>query len=218
MNATKDAAATGLRFDRITKEYGQGFSLGPVSARLRFGELVSLRGPNGSGKTTLLRLAAGLAEPTKGRITIDGFIAGSLGARRLVSFVPDGPIFYSDISVGEHIEFVCGLHGVDPRSQEVAQTTAELGVTPLREHLPSRLSKGQQQRCFIALALVRPFSVLLLDEPFTGLDREGKLTLSTLIDSNRAQGKLIVAATHDPDLLLEVDRAIVLDDGRVVDA
>ena len=139
-----------------------------------YGEAVALIGHNGSGKTTFLRIAAGLLEPSDGTVLIDGHPAGSLPARAAMAYLSDSPTFYEDLSVWEHLEYVARLHGHDDWEQDAADLLDHLGLYDRADDLPTSFSRGLRQKASIAMGFIRPFDVLLVDEPFVGLDASGQ--------------------------------------------
>ncbi len=205
-----------LLAEGATKAYGDLVALAPLDLRVRPGELLALIGHNGSGKSTFLKLAAGLLDLTDGSIVVDGAPAGSHEARAAVSYLPDEPVLYDDLSVREHMAYVAALHGVDASEEELDELIARVELSHRADDLPARFSRGLRQKTSIALGLVRPFELLLVDEPFVGLDATGKNALLSLIDDVHADGAAIVVATHDPAFVDRVDRCIALRDGEVV--
>ncbi len=204
-----------LRAAGASREYDGFVALAPLELSVGAGEAVALIGPNGAGKTTLLTLAAGLLELSAGRLAVGGAEVGSLEARRAVSYLPDQPVFYDDLSLGEHLEYVAGLHGVEDASARAAELLERLGLADWREHLPSEFSKGMRQKASIALALVRPLSLLLADEPFDGLDPPGRAVLFELLSESRDAGAATIVSTHRRDVIETADRCVALCDGAV---
>ncbi len=205
-----------LATDGLTKSYGDLVALEPLNLSVPEGQRLALVGHNGSGKTTLLRIAAGLLEPSGGTVTIVGSPAGSLEARAAVSYLPDNPVLYDDLSVLEHIEYVCRLHDADDWQSRATGLLAELGLTERADDLPSRFSRGLRQKTAILLGLIRPFSVLLIDEPFVGLDPPGRTALVDLLDDATDSGATVVVATHQMDFVSRAERCVALRDGAVV--
>lgn len=201
----------------VSKSFGDHVALRDVSLSVEAGRIVALVGHNGAGKTTLLRVVAGLLDPTSGSVTVDGLAAGSLEARGLVSFIPDAPVLYEDLSLYEQAEYVARLHGVEDWAFRADQLIEGFGLTERRDDLPARFSRGMRQKASVVLGLVRPFGVLLVDEPFVGLDTAGKAAFMSLLVDAQADGAAILVSTHQPDLLRIADRCIVLEDGIVVD-
>jgi ABC-2 type transport system ATP-binding protein len=197
----------------LTKDYGDQQGLSPLDLRIELGQRVALLGHNGSGKTTFLRMVAGLLEPTGGTAMVHGHPAGSLPARAVTAFCSDQPTFYDDLSLWEHLDFVARLHGRQDWDQLAADLLGALGLYERADDLPTRFSRGLRQKASIALAFVRPFEVLLVDEPFVGLDLTGREALLELFDQASADGATLLVATHDLSFLERVDRVIVLRDG-----
>jgi len=211
-----DDDAPAVHADQLTKDYGDLIALAPLDLVVPPGQSVALIGHNGSGKSTFLRMAAALLDPSDGVVDIAGWPAGSPEARATTSFLPDEPVLYDDLSVREHAEYVSRLHGGpgwDAYSDELAD---RLSLADRIDDLPSRFSRGLRQKTSIILALVRPFSLLLVDEPFVGLDQGGKATLLELFEEVHEDGAALVVATHDPEFVERVDRCIALRDGEVV--
>lgn len=200
----------------LGKDYGDLVALHPLDLTVPAGEAVALVGHNGSGKSTLLRLAAGLLDATSGTVTVAGALAGTSEARAATSYVPDEPVLYDDLSVEEHLAYVAALHGAEPEPGAVDELVARLGLTDRADDLPARFSRGLRQRAGLAVALVRPFQLLVVDEPFVGLDAAGKVALLNLLDEAHRSGATLVVATHDPAYVERVDRCIALRDGHVI--
>lgn len=215
---TRARAATrpALVVEGVTKDYGDLVALRPCDLSVPQGQAVALVGHNGSGKSTLLRIVAGLLDPSAGSVMVAGEAAGSSLARASTSFVADEPVLYDDLSVREHLEYVSAIHGA-PRSGDALDVlAARLGLADRIDDLPARFSRGLRQKAGLAVGLVRPFSLLLVDEPFVGLDAPGRAALLELLDEARADGATLVIATHEPTFVERVDRCVALRDGEVV--
>lgn len=213
MTAEHSAA---LVADSVAKSYGDRVALDAVSLEVARGELVALVGPNGAGKSTFLQLAVGLLEPTGGEILVEGARAGSLDARVVMSYVADQPALYDDLSVNEHIEYVARLHGLPGRPDSADELLAIFNLTPRADDLPARFSRGLRQKTAIVLALIRPFSVLLVDEPFVGLDPAGQGALTEILTAATEAGAAVMVATHQLAFLERATRCVALQDGSVV--
>jgi ABC-2 type transport system ATP-binding protein len=196
--------------------YGDLVALGPLDLTIRAGERVALVGHNGSGKSTFLGTAAGLLELSEGSIDVASAPAGTSAARASVSFIPDDPVLYDDLSVREHLAYVAALHGVDAGVDAFDDLLDRIGLLHRADDLPARFSRGLRQKTSIALGLVRPLDVLLVDEPFVGLDAPGKEALLALLDRAHRGGATVVVATHDPLYVERVDRCVALRDGQLI--
>ena len=199
--------------DGLTKEYGDVVALADFALSVEPGELVALVGRNGSGKSTFLRLVAGLLEPSDGVLVVANAPAGSLKARAEVSFIPDQPVLYDDLSVNEHIEFTARLHGELDWPERADALLELLGLAHRADDLPSRFSRGLRQKTSLVLGLVRPFSILLVDEPFVGLDPSGQVALTELLVEAASAGAAVLVATHQLSFLDHAIRCVALRDG-----
>jgi ABC-type multidrug transport system ATPase subunit len=209
------AAAPVLRARGLGRSYDGYIALGSIALEVAAGELVALVGPNGAGKTTFITLAAGLLEPTSGTVEIDGAAAGSLEARRALSYLPDTPVFYEDLSVAEHLGYLAALHGVEDPAPRIDSLLERLGLIDWRDGLPAELSHGMRQKASIALAFARPFSILLADEPFDGLDPPSRGVLFELLTEARSGGAAVIVSTHRPDVIAQASRCAGIRDGRL---
>jgi ABC-2 type transport system ATP-binding protein len=200
----------------LTKIYSDFEALAPFQLSVEKGESLALVGHNGSGKSTLLRILAGLLEPSSGVALIYGHAAGSLRARRSVSFIPDNPVLYDDLSVREHVEYISRLHGGPGCDDEAQALVGAMGLTTRIDDLPTTFSRGLRQRASIVVALTRPFDILLVDEPFVGLDATGKTALLEQFRLATERGSTVLVATHEEHYVERVSRCIALRDGVMV--
>jgi ABC-2 type transport system ATP-binding protein len=185
------------------------------------GEFYTLLGPNGAGKTTTLRMVTGLLRPDRGSIAIFGIdaLADPIGARRIMAWVSDEPMIYEKLTPLEYLDFVAGLWGVD---STVAATRARellelLGLTPNAEERCERLSKGMRQKVALAGALIHEPKLIILDEPFTGLDAGSSRVVKEVLRQRVQQGCSVIMTTH----ILEVaermaDRIGVMANGTLI--
>ncbi len=201
---------------RLTKEYDELVALEPLDLTISSGELVVLVGHNGSGKSTLLGLSAGLLEASGGELTVSGHTAGSFEARATTSYLSDQPVLYDDLSVLEHLEYIARLHGVEDWESRSYELLDRLGLTARADGLPSRFSRGLRQKTAIAIAMVRPFELLLVDEPFVGLDPQGRQAMVDLLEEAHRDGAAIIVATHQLDFVQRSERCLALRDGALV--
>jgi len=206
-----DALAT----TELTKTYGDAPALAPIDLAVAEGERLVLLGHNGSGKTTLLRMVAGLLEPSGGSAAVLGHPVGSMEARAATSYLGDQPVFYDDLSVWEHLEYIAKLHGHDDWEGHATDLLDTLGLLDRKDDLPMTFSRGLRQKAGIALAFIRPFELLLVDEPFVGLDRTGRDALLELFQLVHADGAALVVATHELTTVAAAERLVALRDGEV---
>jgi len=207
--------AVALETRELTKAYGDLVALAPLSLTVRAGERVVLVGTNGSGKTTLLRMMSGLLEPSGGEAEVAGDPAGSIDARAALSYIPDDPVLYDDLSLAEHVEFVARLHDAEGWEDRSAYLVDRLSLGHRLDDLPARFSRGLRQKTSLVLGLVRPFEVLAVDEPFVGLDQSGKAALLDLLDEAAQEGATVLVATHQMDYVDRATRCLALRDGEL---
>ena len=200
----------------LSKSYGDRPALLPLDLHVDQGERVAVVGHNGSGKTTFIRMAAGLLDPSAGKVFVVGHPGGSMPAREALAYLSDTPTFYDDLSLWEHLEYVARLHNVADWEQLAADLLGHVGLYDRADELPNTFSRGLRQKAAIALAFVRPFRVLLVDEPFVGLDAEGRTALLELLDQAGDDGAALIVATHELSYVNKVNRLIALRDGAVI--
>jgi len=205
-----------LTTSALSKTYGDAPALEPVDIEVAQGERVVLLGHNGSGKTTMLRLVAGLLEPTGGSASVLGYPVGSMEARAATSYLGDQPVFYDDLSVWEHLEYIAKLHGHDDWEGHATDLLETVDLLDRRDDLPTTFSRGLRQKAAIALAFIRPFELLLVDEPFVGLDRTGRDAMLELFDRVHADGAALIVATHELTTVEAAQRLVALRDGALV--
>lgn len=182
----------------LTRTFGGRRAVDAVDLRLAAGECLALFGPNGAGKTTLLRLLAGLLKPTAGSACIGGQpLRGDGAVRAQVGLISHQSMLYGPLTARENVEFAARLYGLaDPR---VAAERA-LGAIRILDRADTAvraLSRGMQQRVSIARATVHEPRVVLLDEPYTGLDAGGSAALTAMLGRLRADGAALVLVTHN---------------------
>ena len=199
----------------LGKAYGDAPALAPLDLRIGAGERISLIGHNGSGKTTLIRMLVGMLEPTEGTARVVGHEVGSLEAKAAVSYLADQPVFYDDLTVWEHLEYIARLHGTDDWEQQAVDLVDMVGLMPRVDDLPMTFSRGLKQKAAITMAFVRPFDVMLIDEPFVGLDRTGREALLELLTLAHGDGATMVVATHELSSVQESSRLIALSGGEL---
>src|SRR5438270_8349794 len=155
----------------LRRTFGDFIAVDDLSFDVASGEIVGLIGPNGAGKTTTLRSLAGILRPTSGTVRIDGhdIVQDPLEAKRRLAFMPDEPHLFEYLTVEEHLRLVARLYGVDDFERRMRALVEELELKGKERSLPGELSRGMRQKVVIACGLVRHPTVLLFDEPLTGL-------------------------------------------------
>ncbi len=204
-----------LEVNDLSKDYGDGMGVHNVDLVIQPGELVMLVGPNGAGKSTFLGLAAGTLESTTGHAYVKGEPVGSAGARIATSYLPDMPVLYDDLSLDEHVEYIARLHDTTDWESYGDDLLEMFNLTERVDDLPSRFSRGLRQKTSLILGLIRPFGLMLIDEPFVGLDTPGQETLTEVLADVVSQGAAVVCSTHQLDLVPKATRCVGLRDGEL---
>ena len=212
------ASPAGIRFENVEKRYGGLYALRRVSLDVAPGECVVLAGRNGSGKTTLLRIAARLVRPTSGNVSYsDGSTGDKASDRVRPGFVAHATMVYDELTAEENLLLFARLQGVDRPRERVASLLAEVSLAERRKSLVRTFSRGMRQRVAIARALLTEPSVLLLDEPATGLDSQGIAWLAGTLRGMRDAGCTLLMSLHgESEVSALAMRGIRLDAGTVV--
>ncbi|MFZ0493558.1 MAG: ABC transporter ATP-binding protein [Acidimicrobiia bacterium] len=204
----------------LGRDFGDVTALESLDLEMNGSEAIALIGHNGSGKTTALSMLAGRLEPSRGTVHIAGVDVhrrgGSDTVRALVSFIPDAPALYPDLTVADHLDLVGMAHGVGDAEERTDMLLDLFGLEERRYSLPRELSRGLRQKTQLACGLLRPYEVLILDEPVSGLDPPSRQALHSLLRRVKGEGALVVFSTHDLIFAEDLaDRIVVVGDGRV---
>jgi heme exporter protein A len=203
-----------IRIEGVTKVYGRHRALGGVSLELRPGRACALLGANGAGKSTLLGVLATLVRPTSGKVTVEGKPLD----RATVGLLAHEPFVYGDLDARENLGFWAELYDLPDGKKRVDDLLAQVGLDANAQRRPARTySRGMLQRLALARALLPEPKVLLLDEPFTGLDAGGTRAVREAIDAAVAAGRVVVCTSHDVEPLGGAcKQVVVLKAGKVV--
>lgn len=203
----------------LAKLYGDLPAVRSISFDVGRGEILGLVGPNGAGKTTTLRCLAGIIAPTAGSISIAGhdMRTDPISAKRALAFIPDEPHLFDYLTVEEHLRFIARLYGVVDVEARMPGLLAELELGDKRRSLPGELSRGMRQKLAIACGLLHDPSVLILDEPLTGLDPGGMRRMRETISSRAANGASVILSSHLLNLVEELcTKLLVVRKGEAV--
>ena len=213
-----------IKVEALSKAFGLRPALRNVSFEVGRGELVALLGANGSGKTTLLRILAALSRPSSGVVLIGGWQLPkeALAVRGQLGVVTHLPLLYDDLSAAENLQLYAELYNL-PREigrqavqARIRDVLARVGLAKRADDRVRTFSRGMQQRLALARATLHDPAVLLLDEPYTGLDAQGSALLDALIAEWYAQGRTIIAALHDLARAAALcQRALILANGKL---
>jgi len=208
-----------VRVAGVTKRFERTVALRGVDLTLDAGTCTLLLGSNGAGKTTLLGIISTRQRPTRGEVLYGDRrweqVDGSIRAR--IGLVPHGSLLYGDLSAWENLLFYARLHGLLDPASRIRQVLAEVGMLEEADRLVRTCSRGMLQRLSLARALLHDPALLLLDEPFTGLDGEATERLLAALASYRAKGRILLVVTHHPAPLAPLcDQAVLLERGKVL--
>jgi ABC-2 type transport system ATP-binding protein len=205
----------------LSRNFWRRRALSRVTLDCRSGEIVGLLGPNGSGKSTLLSILSTLMRPSSGEVRYGGRSAGDIGTvlRSRIGVLSHDLHLYSELTARENLVFFGHLYSVPDANTAAVSALERARLADRADDLVLSFSRGMRQRLALERALLHGPRLLLLDEPFTGLDEASTVSLIERLRQLRSTGRIVVLATHDLDTAESVlDRAIVLRDGRVVGA
>lgn len=207
-----------IEVSKVSKVFGTRKALDKVSFSLPQGAFLSVFGPNGAGKTTLLRILATLSKPTSGKVAIDGTALREDpdAVRAKVGLISHAPMLYPDLTAEENLMFYAKLYGVADPQKRVMQLLEAVGLKHRRLDVVRTFSRGMTQRVSIARALVNDPSVVLLDEPYAGLDPHAVEIFDDLLATVR-EGRTFVMVSHDLEKGFSMaSHVMVLARGKVV--
>jgi len=207
-----------LEIDNLSKRFGTTVALRNMSFDVRAGELFGFVGSNGAGKTTTMRIVLGVLAADEGAVRWDGRPI-TLDTRRHIGYMPEERGLYPKMKVGEQLGYLARLHGMSAAAarRSVAEWTERLGVAARRDDEVQKLSLGNQQRVQLAAALVHDPEILVLDEPFSGLDPVAVDVMSDVLREKAAAGAPVVFSSHQLDLVERLcDRVGIVRSGQMV--
>lgn len=184
-----------IHVENVTKRYGRLVANDQISLDIMPGELAILLGPNGAGKSTLIKSICGLLR-FQGRIDISGHGNHTTEAKRLLGYVPEFPVLYPMLTVGEHLEFIARAYRLTDWEARADALLQRFELDDKRLKLGKELSKGMQQKVSVCCALLPQPKAVIMDEPLVGLDPHGIRELKTVINDLREQGCALLVSTH----------------------
>ena len=182
------------------------------------GEFVTLVGPNGAGKTTLMRIVATLLKPTSGSVKVGGWPVPDHAdkVRRHIGFVTHQSLLYNDLTAAENLSFISRLYQLDNKEERISKALKTVGLAARQRDPVRSFSRGMTQRLTLARATLHEPDILLLDEPYTGLDQDASLLLDGLLTEESKRGRTIFMITHDLTRGLNLcDRIAILSRGKI---
>jgi ABC-type multidrug transport system ATPase subunit len=212
------AVTPAVSLSGVTRVFGIAPAVVRVDLRVEPGEIVLLRGPNGAGKSTLLRLIATAISPTYGTGSVLGFdlATGRDGIRRRTELLGHRTRLYEDLSAVENLLFACTLYGMTDGREGIGDALRQVGLEGVADDRVRGYSQGMRQRVAVARAILRRPELLLLDEPYAGLDEEAKDVVDAIVQEAKADGRTVVLATHDPSRGSAATRTLFMDQGRLL--
>ena len=208
-----------IEIQGLTKSFGHIYALRGVDLQVAEGEFLTIVGPNGAGKTTFLRILATLLKPTRGFVRINGLdlAPADVEVRRQIGFVSHQPLIYSNLTVAENLRFYGRIYDVPELEQRVETLLSLVGLDGRTHSLARTLSRGMQQRLSVARSIIHEPSIMLLDEPYTGLDQQAARMLRGLLQTVSNKSHTVLMTTHNLEHALEpADRLVILSGGQIV--
>jgi heme exporter protein A len=201
----------------VARHYGRRKALSQISFTCDAGEIVGLLGPNGAGKSTLLNVLATLVTPSKGTIEYGSATGSGAEIRGMIGMLGHDLFLYPELTARENLAFFARLYGIADPTAAVNAALTQAGLSDRADDFVSSYSRGMRQRVALERALLHGPKLILLDEPFTGLDQSSTAALVARLKERQQAGCLIVLATHDLDVVEGLlSRAVYLKDGRIV--
>jgi ABC-2 type transport system ATP-binding protein len=210
-----------IRAESLAKTFGAFTAVDDVSLEVPAGQIHGFLGPNGAGKTTTIRIIAGLLQPTRGRVEIDGhdLAREPEAAKRALGFIPDRPFLYEKLTAAEFLRFHAGLFGlegepVEERSRELLQL---FELTGWKDELVESFSHGMKQRLVMCAAFLHRPRAVVVDEPMVGLDPRGARLIKDVFRAQSRRGVAILMSTHTLEVAQEMcDRISIIQGGRII--
>jgi ABC-type multidrug transport system ATPase subunit len=210
------AGVTAVVARELEKRFGSTVGLNRIDLDIQAGSTTAILGPNGAGKSTLLRLIAGLARPSSGTIEVGGRSAHHRTSRARVGFIGHATGLYPELTARENLLFAARLRSVSNAGVRVEEQLSEAGLTRAADRRTGGFSRGMAQRLSIAVGLIDDPEIVLLDEPFTGLDRTASDRLVQRLMGLRQNDRTLVLVSHDVTLAAKLaDAAVVLRRGQI---
>lgn len=203
----------------LTKRFGYKRALNGVNLSLNGGECLAIFGPNGAGKTTLIRILSSLMRPTSGEVIVGGYDVKSEGEdlRRIIGVISHNTFLYDNLTAFENLRFYGRMYGVQGLEERIEEVLGLAGLRGQRHERVQTFSRGMQQRLSVARAILHEPAILLLDEPYTGLDQNGIQRLKGILGGFRDRGKTMIMTSHDLQRGLEMcSRVAILHSGVIV--
>jgi ABC-2 type transport system ATP-binding protein len=207
--------------DKVSKSFNGKWAVKRLDLRVDKGEVFGLLGPNAAGKTTTIRMMTGLLRPTEGKILIGGYdiVKEPIKAKSIFGYVPDKAFLYEKLKGREFLKFVASIHGIEKSTaiKRIDELLELFGIKEIEEELIESYSQGMRQRLLFLSALIHNPQVLLIDEPFVGLDPFGVMMIKDMIRRLRLEEVTIFLATHSLHIAEELcERVGLISKGSLI--
>jgi heme exporter protein A len=208
-----------IKVKKLSKRFGLKTVLNGLDFEVSSGEFVAFLGPNGAGKTTFLRILSSLSKPTHGDVSIAGYKLPQQASivRRKLGVLSHQPLLYVDLTAEENLKFFGKLYAVTNLDDRIKEVLEIVGLRKRSRDLVRTFSRGMQQRLAIARAVIHDPDLLLLDEPYTGLDQDACVMLDEILSSISSEGRTVVMTSHDMARTEDIaSRFDILSRGKIV--
>jgi ABC-2 type transport system ATP-binding protein len=207
--------------DKVSKSFNGRWAVKRLDLRVDKGKVFGLLGPNAAGKTTTIRMMTGLLRPTEGKILIGGYdiVKEPIKAKSIFGYVPDKAFLYEKLKGREFLKFIASIHGIEKLTaiKKIDELIGIFGIKEIEEELIESYSQGMRQRLLFLSALIHNPQVLLIDEPFVGLDPFGVMMIKDMIRRLRLEGVTIFLATHSLHIAEELcERVGLISKGSLI--
>lgn len=208
-----------LEVKNLSKSFKKNKAIDNISFKLNTGEIAILCGPNGAGKTTTLKCVLSLLRKDSGDVLIDGKSTKDRTVRENLAYIPETPDLYNLLTVWEHFKFIALAYKIENWTSKADELMSVFNLSNKKDSLAKDLSKGMKQKVSIIMALIHDPNIILIDEPFVGLDPNGIKEFKEILSKIKSLGKTILVSTHILASMEEIsDTMILMKEGKIVDS
>lgn len=208
-----------LEVKNLSKSFKKNKAIDNISFKLNTGEIAILCGPNGAGKTTTLKCVLSLLRKDSGDVLIDGKSTKDRTVRKNLAYIPETPDLYNLLTVWEHFKFIALAYNIENWTSKADELMSVFNLSNKKDSLAKDLSKGMKQKVSIIMALIHDPNIILIDEPFVGLDPNGIKEFKEILSKIKSLGKTILVSTHILASMEEIsDTMILMKEGKIVDS
>lgn len=218
-NENHNSQTNAIEVQGLTRSFGNHLALRGIDLYVKKGEAVVIFGPNGAGKTTLIKILATIMNPSSGKILVNGLHLknNAEDIRRRIGVITHQTYLYNNLTAHENLKFYCRMFDVPKADERIREVTALVEMTSRLHDRVGTLSRGMQQRFAIARSLLHEPTIMLLDEPETGLDQQAVSILREALKTDKSVKRTIILTTHNLERGIEMgDRMVILNQGKIV--